>query len=200
MPGGSEDSRIWRSGTAKAFCVPEEGWSQQTFMNVHLHSGKQLGHPYLSSVPAAATVPEHRHKLQQGSGHCILDLTSRRATTMESRKEIFRWEINAECEIHWIFRTSGKIPQPGLNLSWLISQQQPGRQKCSIFIVSVATTERPGKTALSAYSVWQERAVILQESVVPLPPLWTSKENSASPSLVQRIKGHILVVGLACGV
>lgn len=58
----------------------------------------------------------------------------------------------------------------------------------------------PGKTALSAYSVWQERAMILQESVVLLPPLWTWKENSASLSLVKRIKGHILVVGLACGV
>lgn len=35
MPGGSEGPRIWRSVTAKAFCMPEEGWSYQTFMNVH---------------------------------------------------------------------------------------------------------------------------------------------------------------------
>lgn len=41
--------------------------------------------------------------------------------------ESLSWEINADCEIHWIFRTSGMKPQPGLNLSWFISQQQSGR-------------------------------------------------------------------------
>lgn len=29
MPGGSGEPRIWRAEIAKAFCVPEEGWSWQ---------------------------------------------------------------------------------------------------------------------------------------------------------------------------
>lgn len=91
--------------TAKAFCMPDEDWSQQSFMNIHSHSGKWLGHPYLSSVPAAATVPEHRHKQQQGSVHSVLVSAGRRATSAESETfvqtlEIFSWEINADCEIH----------------------------------------------------------------------------------------------------
>lgn len=63
----------------------EEGWSWQTFMNVHSHSGKWLGHPSLSSIPAAATVPEHKYEQQQGSVHCILLLAGRRDTTVEIR-------------------------------------------------------------------------------------------------------------------
>ena len=92
-----------------------------------------------------------------------------------------------------ISRTSSSKPLTGLSLSWLISQQQSGRQKCTICIVSVAITEKPNKTALSAHSVWQEWTAILQESVLPLSPLWTCNENSVSPSLVQRIKEHILL-------
>lgn len=79
-------------------------------MNIHSSSGKWLGHPYLSSVPAAAAAPEHRHKQQQGSVHCVLVSAGRRATTAESETfvqtlEIFSWEIKADCEIHWIFKT-----------------------------------------------------------------------------------------------
>ena len=37
----------------------------------------------VSSVPAAATVPEHRNKKQQGSMQCILVLAGRKAITVE---------------------------------------------------------------------------------------------------------------------
>lgn len=69
----------------RAFCMSEEGWPWHAFVTAQLCSGNWLGHLYLSFVPAAATVAEHRHKQQQRSMQCILVLAGRRATDVEIR-------------------------------------------------------------------------------------------------------------------